>query len=92
MMNALARIGSGVGDDAETVFQPFGFGDLRYHLEYPGNYRAVLFIYIGAGADVRLRDNQDVRFRLRIYITESKDLIILVNLLRGYLPFRDPAE
>lgn len=88
--NGLAGVDALVGDDAETVLQALGLGDLLDGVSHGahGLGRHV----VGDVAVVLLGDHERVDRRLGVKVVERDDLVILIDNGRGDLVVGDFAE
>mgnify|MGYP000131600046 CR=1 FL=1 len=81
--DGLAGVNALVGDDAETVLQTLGLGDL---LDGVGHGAHGLGRHaVGDVAVVLLRDHERVDRRLRVEVVEGDDLVVLIDNGRGDL-------
>lgn len=88
--DGLAGVDALVGDDAETVLQALGLGDLLDGVSHGahGLGRHV----VGDVAVVLLGNHERVDRRLGVKVVERDDLVVLIDNGRGYLVVGDFAE
>ena len=90
--HGLTCVFTAVIDDAEAVFKLFLFCKLRYNLEAVSDDSRILRGNICRGLNVLFRNYKKVNGCLRMYVAERYDLIVLINLGRGYFPGNYFAE
>ena len=88
--DGLAGVDALVGDDAETVLQTLGLGDLLDGVSY-GAHGLGGYV-VGDVAVVLLRDHERVDRRLRVEVVEGDDLVVLIDNGRGDLVVGNFAE
>ena len=88
--DGLAGVDALVGDDAETVLQTLGLGDLLDGVSY-GAHGLGGYV-VGDVAVVLLRDHERVDRRLGIEVVERDDLVVLIDNGRGNLVAGNFAE
>jgi hypothetical protein len=84
--NRLSTLHSRVNDHAESFFVQAQLTRDCYralHDRSPNSWIA----YLGGGCDVLRRDDQKMRRRLRVYVTNHKERFIFVDKIRWYLTF-----
>ena len=88
--DGLAGVDALVGDDAETVLQALGLGDLLDGVSHGahGLGRHV----VGDVAVVLLRDHERMDRRLGVQVVERNDLVVLIDNGRGDLVVGDFAK
>ena len=92
MLYALASVGAAVGDHSVTARQPLGSGDLGNNLENFSHNGTVLRGNTVNGRNMRLGYNQNVNGSLRVYIPESQNIHVLVNLSGRNIAVSDSAK
>ena len=90
MHDGLTGVDALVGDDAETVLQTLGLGDLLDGVSH-GAHGLGRYV-VGDVAVVLLGDHERVDRRLGIEVVERDDLVILVDDGRGDLVVSNFAE
>ena len=91
--NALTRIRSDVGDEAEAAFSNAQFtcylcgGD-----EDAGEYGSVLGCDVGHRGDMAARDEQDVVWRLRVDVRKGDNILVRIHDFGGYLALDNLTE
>lgn len=92
MLDALSGRSSAVGDDAEPVLETELIGKPGYYLEDMRHDRGIIGVYLGAGADVLSRNNEEMPRSLRVYVIKSVDEVVGVDAGGRDLPGRNLAE
>ena len=92
MLDRLASIGAAVCDHTVTAAEILALGDLGYLFEYLCDVYAVFRIDLINGRDVNLRHQENMYGSLRINITESINVFVLINLRRRNVTLDDLAE
>ena len=80
MTNGLTAVLADVRHNAIAVRKPLFAGNLRDNRENMRNRRAVALVKLVDAADVLFRNNENMRFRHRVYVAESENFLVLVNL------------
>lgn len=88
--DGLAGVDTLVGDDAETVLQTLGLGDLLDGVSH-GAHGLGRYV-VGDVAVVLLGDHERVDRRLWVEVVEGDDLVVLIDNGRGDLVVGNFAE
>ena len=93
MKNGLSRIFAAVVYNTLSADKPEFFGGPfnRKH-DLPNNITVFIIEIVHRRHQMLFRDENDMNGRLRVYVAERQDIVILVNLRRGYLTRGDLAE
>lgn len=92
MLDRLASIGTAVGDNAVSAAKIFSLGDLGNSLKDLCNESAVFRADLIDRRDMYLGHDQNMYGCLRVYITESIDVFVFIDLGRGDITLDDLAE
>ena len=85
MLHTLTAVLSDIGNDAVAFRQPFRCGDLRYLGKNVCDNIGVSFGYLVCRVDVLLGYHEYMNGGFRVYVSECKYALVLVDLGRGYL-------
>ena len=92
MLYRLAGISTAVCDNAVSAAELFALGNLGDSFKDLGYERAVLRSYFVNRRNMLLRYDKDMYRCLRIYIAESINVFVLIDLRRGDIALDDLAE
>ena len=80
MLYSLPAILTAVIYDAVAVCKPLALCNLRNSLKALADERGIIRVYLVRAADMLPGKNQDMHRCLRIYITERKNVFVLIHL------------
>lgn len=86
MLDGLATVLAAVIDDAVAVRKTLALCDLCNCLKALADKRGIILVYLVRAADMLLGKDQNVHRRLWVYITERKNVFVLIHFRRGDLP------
>ena len=92
MLDRLTSIGTAVGDNAVSAAKIFSLGDLGDSFKDLSNECAVFSSNFIDGRNMLLRHDENMYGCLRIYIAESIDVFVLIDLRRRDISLDDFAE
>ena len=90
--HALTTVYTAVVDNAEAILKALRLCDLCDRLKTFRNVYRVFAVDIQSAGDMLLRHDEDMDGSLGIDVAESKNIIVLIDLIAGDLPSEDCAE
>ena len=84
--DGLAAVRAAVVDDAVAAAEAFDLSDLRDGFKAARDPHAVLRGYLVGAGNMSLGNDEDMHRSLRVDVTESVDILILIDLCAGDIP------
>jgi hypothetical protein len=81
-----------IDNDPEAIIETLSAGDRPDHAKEVPHQITVLRTDIIEIGHMQLGDEQDMDWRARVDVVKRKDVVIFMNLARGYLAAHDPTE